>query len=121
MRESGTTEMVINEELSLNVAPLPRIGETKDFDCNSIANAQSRTMAAKETHFRRKNAPDEDLHENIKSLSQRPPAGLVSSSQCVLGCQALQNAYDLKTDFVAEAKEEFPSQNEAVSIQNHSS
>ena len=51
MRELGTTEMVITEELSLNVAPLPRIGETKDFDCNSIANAQSRTMASKETHF----------------------------------------------------------------------
>ena len=55
-RELGITEMGINEESTQNNAPLPSTGMLKDFEFNSIANFQSRTMAETEAEFRSQNA-----------------------------------------------------------------
>ena len=55
-RELGNTEMGINEESTQNNAPLPSTEMLKDFEFNSIANFQSRTMAETEAEFRRQNA-----------------------------------------------------------------
>ena len=61
--------MGINEESTQNNAPLPSTEMLKDFEFNSIANSQSRTMAKTEAEFRRQNILDNDLHDGAKFVS----------------------------------------------------